>query len=158
MNEGLGTTPIVVIIVVFIAVASSYLAYNVNYMKAFRMKNKIIAIYEKYDGFCDGDCQTEIIQYGKTIGYSSVLMDCQNNPLRPRTSIAETVYKDPGYCVYKIEEDMTEVADAVEDTTLKRGYYYRIVTRINIQIPIVQNVMGLSFLNVSGDTRQFNRN
>ena len=43
MNEGIGSTTILVIIVVFIALVSGYMAYNVNYTKAFRMKNKIIS-------------------------------------------------------------------------------------------------------------------
>ena len=50
MNEGVGSTTIIVIIMVFITVVSAYMAYNVNYTKAFRMKNKVISMYEKENG------------------------------------------------------------------------------------------------------------
>ena len=50
MRDSIGGTVILVIIMVFMVFAIAYLAYNVNYQKAFRMKNKIISIYEKYNG------------------------------------------------------------------------------------------------------------
>ena len=46
MRDGIGSVVMITIIIVFIVAASSYLAFNVNYTKAFRMKNKIISIYE----------------------------------------------------------------------------------------------------------------
>ena len=44
MRDGLGSVVMIEIIVVFIVVVSTYLAFNVNYMKAFKMKNKIIDV------------------------------------------------------------------------------------------------------------------
>ena len=52
MRDGIGSTVMITIIIAFIVCASSYLAYNVNYTKAFRMKNKIISVYEDYNGVC----------------------------------------------------------------------------------------------------------
>ena len=43
----------------------------------------------------------------------------------------------------------------VQDNNSKPGYYYRILTRIDIRIPIVQNVLNLRVLNVTGDTKTF---
>ena len=45
MRDGLGSAVMIAIIVVFIAIVSGYLAFNVNYMKAFNMKNKICQKY-----------------------------------------------------------------------------------------------------------------
>ena len=154
MNEGIGSTPIVVIIVVFIAFASAYMAYNVNYTKAFRMKNKIIALYNKYDGNCVSECREEIEDYKRSIGYSAAGINCENNSFRPGNAPSVQT-GDVGYCVYKVDQSMSNNPNVVSDRSTQAGYYYRVVTRINIRIPIVENVLGLGFLNVSGDTRMF---
>ena len=52
MRDSLGGAVNVFIIVIFIVFALGYMAYNVNYTKAFRMKNKIVFTYEKYKGKC----------------------------------------------------------------------------------------------------------
>ena len=46
MRDSIGGSVVLIIIVVFIVVALGYMAFNVNYTKAFRMKNKVIAVYE----------------------------------------------------------------------------------------------------------------
>ena len=55
MRDSLGGAVNIIIIVVFIVIALGYMAFNVNYTKAFRMKNKIISVnkegeylYKKY--------------------------------------------------------------------------------------------------------------
>ena len=50
MRDSLGGIPILAIVTLFIVIALSYVAFNVNYTKAFRMKNKIIEILQKYNG------------------------------------------------------------------------------------------------------------
>ena len=62
MRDGLGSAVMIAIIAVFIAIVSGYLAFNVNYMKAFNMKNKIIDYFNKYDGdcFCTNECKDDI--------------------------------------------------------------------------------------------------
>jgi hypothetical protein len=42
MRDAMGGSVALVIIVVFIVIALGYMAFNVNYTKAFNMKNKII--------------------------------------------------------------------------------------------------------------------
>ena len=44
MRDALGGSVTIVIIVVFIVIVLGYLAFNVNYTKAFRMKDKIISV------------------------------------------------------------------------------------------------------------------
>jgi hypothetical protein len=165
MNEGVGSTTIIVIIMVFITVVSAYLAYNVNYTKAFRMKNKIIAMYEKADGHCDPgtECRTTIAQYAEEIGYAGDTLNCDNNPYKPTGSSliskerVESSYqgKKVSYCVYKMKGDTTGTSgDDLIDPN-KPQYYFRVVTSIDIQIPIVQNVFNLRWLNVTGDTKLF---
>ena len=66
MRDALGGTVVLMIIVIFIVFALGYMAFNVNYTKAFRMKNKIISVYEDYKGNCSSsECQKAITDYAK---------------------------------------------------------------------------------------------
>ena len=154
MNEGVGSTTILTIIAVFIAFAAAYMAYNVNYTKAFRMKNKIIATYEKYDGKCGLACDYEIKSYATEIGYKPhKSTDCTTYTDLPSGTLEKRSKNDGAYCVYKIQAERT--GDSSVYTDMKTEYYFRVLTRIDIQIPIVQNVLGLRILSVTGDTKTF---
>ena len=156
MNEGVGSTSVIVIIVVFIAIVSSYMAYNVNYTKATRLKDKVIAVYERNNGNCTvADCQSEILAYGQKIGYNGKNMNCSAESFSSKDTIETTEYKAPGYCIYKIRAKKSGASNVMDDCAKKPGYYYRVLTRIDINIPVVQNVLGLRFLNVTGDTKVF---
>ena len=50
MREAIGATWIFGIVIVFIVVFTGYLAFSVNYAKAFAMKDSIIDIIEKHNG------------------------------------------------------------------------------------------------------------
>lgn len=167
MNEGVGSTTVIVIIMVFIAIVSAYMAYNVNYTKAFRMKNKIISLYEEYDGQClnttvNGEtesCQEKIRAYARQIGYTSATLNCDTNPLRPTHDLMNSPRKyDVGYCEYKIRGVNARDGDSTVVDEGQSTYYYRILTRIDIRIPIIQNVLQLRILNITGDTKLFSDN
>lgn len=150
MRDGIGSTVMITIIITFIVCASSYLAYNVNYTKAFRMKNKIISVYEDYNGICppSSACEDEIFQYSRDLGYLPAEIDCNDYDARPTDN--------PLYCVKKVMVD-TETSrsdsDAVPD---KIGtHYYKVATRINITIPIFDNIFGTKWLYINGDTKIF---
>ncbi len=51
MREAIGATWIMGIVIVFVALFSAYLAFSINYSKAFRVKNGIIERIEKNNGF-----------------------------------------------------------------------------------------------------------
>jgi len=174
MNEGIGGISVAVVIIVFIAFATGYMAFNVNYMKAFRMKNKIISTYEKYNGNCEQGttCEDEIQQYAKEIGYyiGSKYLKCENADIVPIGTDKKSIDTGSGtveiidgsreipnlYCEYKIKAQRSDATDNVFVDSDPQ-YYYRIVTRINIQMPIIGDSLGLRFLTVSGDTKIFSK-
>lgn len=139
MRDAFGGVANLVIIVVFLVLVSGYLAFNVNYTKAFRVKNKIISTYEQYEGNCGtraGDpCHDQITDYMKQLGYDapSFKLDeynCQN-----------------GYCIKQID-----ITPSGSDT--KKRAYFKVVTQINIDIPIINKILpGLKIFQVSGDTK-----
>ncbi len=50
MREAIGATWIFGIVIVFIVLFTGYLAFSVNYAKAFTIKDKIVDVLEKYNG------------------------------------------------------------------------------------------------------------
>ena len=155
MRDALGGTVNITIIVVFIVFALGYLAYNVNYTKAFRMKDKIITVYEKYKGVCSDDtCGAEIKEYAASIGYTADI-ECLS-----------TEYNGGSYCVKSV--NVTDTATDVDDR--KTRCYYHVKTRISISIPILENILniegtdpnnpgrkGISVFYVTGDTKTIER-
>ena len=148
MRDSLGGAVNIVIIVVFIVIALGYMAFNVNYTKAFRMKNKIINEYEKADGVCPSgsDCYSNIQTYAHEIGYepSRNSFHCPDGGYAMDSSHHLYCYKE-----FQVKSRSDE--DSIKDRA--DGKYYRIVTKINIEIPIIDNVFDLDVFKISGDTK-----
>ena len=51
MRQAVGTTWTFQLVIVFILLFASYIALTINYSKAFKVKNEVISIAEKYQGF-----------------------------------------------------------------------------------------------------------
>ena len=137
MRDAFGGIVNIAMIVVFLVVVSGYLAFNVNYTKAFRVKNKIISTIEEYEGNLDNEAlKTKISEYMKSVGYSA-----------PDFNLTSEGYKcEYGYCV-------KEVPISTGSDTKERSYF-KVVTQINIDIPIINKIMpGLKIFQVSGDTK-----
>lgn len=137
MRDAIGGSVVLTIIVVFIVIVSAYLAFNVNYTKAFRMKNKIISVYEEYNGECDDKCKIKIESYAKSLGYNPDL-NCGNN-----------YNKVKGLYCYKEVKVSGNSCDEGEQR------YYKIQTKIDIRIPIIDNILGLQVFTINGDTKVF---
>ena len=152
MRDALGGTVTLVIVVFFIVFALGYMAFNVNYTKAFRMKDKIISLYEDYDGECGGECQAIIRSYAKELGYAvSGSLVCPDRDGYRYTSI------DNLYCECKVSIDQGD-ADFLRDfhKSANQKKYYKIITKINLDIPVISNIFDFRFFYISGDTKTFN--
>ena len=138
MKDAFGGILNLVLITLFLLIVSGILAMTVNYTKAFKMKNIVISAIEQYEGYgcfdTSGDtaCTDKIKEGAKGIGYHPVDVNC--NGLNPAGE----------YFCY-------EQKDSTNNKT-----YYTIVTQVDINIPIVNKIMGLSFFQVHGDTRYIN--
>lgn len=148
MRDAFGGISNLVIIVVFMTLVSGYLAFNVNYTKAFRVKNKIITLFEQYEGKCGGgpstvECNQKIKDYMKQVGYSTSNFNSYSGMIDGH----ERDYScQDGYCFYKV--------DVSSPSDLEQKAYYKIVTQINIDIPIINKILpGLRIFQVSGDTK-----
>ncbi len=146
MRDAFGGLMNMVIIVVFLVLVSGYLAFNVNYTKAFRVKNKIISTIEQYEGNCEpgvdtNQCNKAITDYMLQVGYNA-------SDLR----ISDWQCAD-SYCIKKYN---AETETATTETDIPEKVYYRVTTAIVIDIPIINKIMpNLKIFQVSGTTRTF---
>ena len=145
MRDAYGGVVSIAIVVVFLVLVSGYLAFNVNYTKAFRLKNKIISVLEEYEGAgyesivdgCSGGICSDINSYASQIGYNVASISAPNDGKTWNCN------RSVGYCV----------AMNVKTSTEKKSYYFDVVTQININIPIINNIMGLRIFQIRGSTR-----
>ena len=116
MRDALGGTVTLFIISVFIVLALGYLAFNVNYTKAFRMKDKIVSVYETYNG-CNGSgdstdpatCQDEIEKYATKIGYKPDNFSCSSGEYKKIDNL---------YCVRVVDASGKTSAQKASDPQL----------------------------------------
>lgn len=148
MRDAVGGTVTIVIIVFFIVFALGYLALNVNYTKAFRMRDRIISMYDDFEGNCGSVCEDAITSYARKVGYST------NNSLVCYPDDDE-VYENKSYlyCVAPIYNCDQCQASVRGDNVVK--VYYKIQTNIHFQIPVVSNILKFRFLNLYGTTRTY---
>lgn len=151
MRESIGGTWIMGIVMLFIVLFASFLALSINYTKAFRVKNEIINIIEKHEGYTTGDningetsgssslsTEAEILQYLDGMGYDkNMKVACPTNiygskPPTPRN----------GICVRQIGNDGEPA-------------YYKVTSFVHIELPL-----GMLRINVpvSGETKTIHNN
>ena len=149
MRDAIGGTFSITAIVIFLLIVNCFLAFSVNYTKAFRAKNEVRSIIEKSEGLgCDALHRIENIlstnhyrigdpyeTWCKNNGYK-IAMDSNNTPL---------------FC-YKVEK--VDITGAGDNKKAYKGAYYTIATFVNIDIPIFNKVfegIGNVFM-VKGET------
>lgn len=141
MRDAFGGIVNLSMIVVFLVLVCGYLAFNVNYTKAFRVKNYIITSLEQYEGNCalNTVCSDKIKTYINQVGYSAPNLDIDGYVC------------DYGYC-YKEIDASNKSPDTVSES--KNQVYYHVITQINIDIPIINKIMpGLKIFQISGNTK-----
>ena len=146
MQEAFGGILNIVLIVVFLVIVEGILGFAVSYTKAFRMKNYVISVVEQYDAAgcleptAQTGCKDKIKQHAHNIAYRPSSISCQT----------DEVNVEGYYCISAVKPEENAVADGVNSAEYK---YYRVVTQVDINIPIIKNIMGLRFFQVTGDTR-----
>lgn len=139
MRDSLGGLVNIIIIVVFIVLILGYLAFNVNYTKAFRMRDKTIDTYNRYNGVCTtgNGCVDELREYARGIGYTA-----------DRTLSCKTKYfrHESGLFCYK--ENVVQDGNEYQNKMV----YYTIYTNVVIDVPILRNIIRL----INGRSRNEN--
>ncbi len=142
MRDAIGQVFTLQIILAFVLLINGYMAYSVNYTRAFRVKNQIINIIEQYEGPENDEAKDKIVSYVHNMNY-----EVSSTLINDKEADGYTCYKE-GWC-YKA----TKVTTADADGDME-GTYYTVVTFVNIDIPVINRIVGLGrFLQVVGETK-----
>ena len=153
MRDAIGQVFALQVILAFVILINGYMAYSVNYARAFRIKNQIVDIIEQYEGPYNDEAITKINSIIDQMTYEVPTRLVNNfksrygNDSETGESSAEPVCQN-GWCYIEHNVSVDE-ADGE-----RNGKYYSVVTFVNIDIPVINNIIGLGdFLSVYGETR-----
>jgi len=139
MRESFGSVFLYNIIILFLIITFAFLSGTLSYTKAFKMKNAVISAIEQYDAAgcfakdSGKSCYNEIKASAVHYGYSPARISC------PTGFNLAFDNGESFFCYRK------------NDNTPRKTYH--IITQVDINIPIINNIMGFSIFQVSGDTR-----
>lgn len=117
MKEAIGNSFVFNMVMIFVGVMIALLVGSLAYSKGFKIRNRIIDIVQKYDGYTD-EAREEIEKNLADIGYRIVDKSCKE-----RNGVSAIQDSDYRYCLYKY------------DTA--KGPYYGVTVFIHIDIPII---------------------
>lgn len=140
MRDAIGGTMSITIIIVFLVLINGYLAFSVNYTKAFRVKNRVISTIEQNEGYTE-HAKEEIRDYLKQVSYVV--------PVDYTSKVESDGYTcNDGYCI------KVNVAGNTSPNETYQGTYYSVVTFINIDIPVLNKILPLvNAFQIKGETK-----
>jgi hypothetical protein len=140
MQEAFGGIINMFFIGLFLLIVISVLGLVVSYTKAFKMKNIIISHIENYEasGCFDAGtaCMTRIEDSAKALGYGANIR-CPDDFTRV----------DGLFCYQELEVKGTK--DHISQVPKR----YRVITQVDLKLPIISNIFAMDFFQVTGDTR-----
>ena len=148
MREAIGSAFIVNLILIFIGVISALVIGSISYSKAYKVKDRIIYIIEKNDGWSDS-VKAEVDKNLKSIGYkidSGFNSNCERIYERRYGSSYDAANLVHGanigegqydYCVYKNHYDSSI------------GDYYSVTAFMHFDIPLIGGFLEFP---ISGET------
>lgn len=146
MREAIGGTWLYGIVITFIVFFASFLAVSINYSKTFNVKNNIVDIISKYEGN-NCNARLEIADYLKDTGYlvtgSCPEEDEEGNCLYKGYNINGNPVGSKDKAYYWISDT------TVDDGTIIKKQFYRVVIFFRIDLPIVGD---LFTFNIKGET------
>lgn len=148
MRDAISGAMTLQIIVIFMIIINCYLAFSVNYTKAFRVKNEIRSIIEKNEGLTDAAKeQINDLMLRTNYKMNEKFEDwCVINGYL----VADDI--DAGSFCYKYQK--VDISGTSNDNDTYKGVYYTVATFVNIDLPLLNNFLPMAgniFL-VKGET------
>lgn len=153
MREAIGGTWLTQLVIIFMLVFVAFLALSLNYTKAFKMKNEVLTIIEKYEGLTDKEEGSIAIinNYLKSNGYH-ITKGCPEGSYGIR-SLDNTTATGPidkndkskyYYCVTKFKKN--EISD--KD---KKKAYYKVNLFLKFNLPVLGDIFTFEVNGTTGD-------
>lgn len=151
MRDAIGSTYSLALVFASILIISSFMAYVINYNRAFQVKNKLLVAFKAYENDVskidsnddslhkDDTIKAKISTYADKIGYSASVQYMRK---------LQSEYSD-----YTCEEDGWCWKEYKETGNGKTKKYVKVVTFVSIDIPVISNVFSsLSLFRVTGSS------
>lgn len=137
MKEAIGNSMVFNLVLIFTSIFIALFVGSIAYSKGFKVRNRMLDIIEKYNGFTD-QTQAEIDENLAAIGYRIVDKACPEKT--GGTLVANTsAYR---YCIYEFQTN--------------KGEYYGVTVFIHFDFPIIGQYIEIPLY---GETRiLFDRN
>lgn len=139
MRAAMGGILNFVILAVFITILGSFLFFNINYMKAYKVKNKVITSFEQFEGescVYSNDCKNQILDYEAKIGYKVKNMTPKNE--------GEICPSNLGFCYTCVPAN----------TDYEKSEKCDIRTESSLDFPFMRDIMGGNgIFQVHGETK-----
>ena len=138
MREAFGGAFMIKLMLIFLVIYVCFIAVALNYAKAFKAKNGIIDLIEKYEGF--DICKDQIDAYLNKISYN---VSAQSGPTASYAADNPgTECQQQGYCIM---ENLTNDGS---------GTNYVVTTFVQVSFFGFDNLAGISFtVPISGEVR-----
>lgn len=136
MRDAFGGAFMIKLMLIFLVIYVCFIAVALNYAKAFKAKNGIIDLIEKYEGF--DICKDQIDAYLSRIGYN---VAAQSGPTASYAADKPgTECQQQGYCIM--------------ETTDYSGTNYVVTTFVQVSFFGFDNLAGISFtVPIKGEVR-----
>lgn len=136
MRESLGGSLLLNLVIIFAGLVIVFFISILSYSKAYRVKNRIIEIIEKYEDY-NGSVVNELNSDLKNAGYSAASASRCDSIKEDLVSGSNAKYDEKlegnlnsygyNYCVFKND--------------VSNGKYYVVVTFIHFEVPIIGDVL-----------------
>ena len=139
MKDAIGGIFTLQAIVVFMILVNSYMAFSVNYTKAFRVKNEIRSIIEKNEGLtCDALEQINVL-FNRT-KYSQEAFDpwCKSHDYKLGSEYGGGKLGTGNFC---FKFNPVNIDGTNDQDKFYQGGYYTIATFVNVDIPIINKIL-----------------
>lgn len=152
MQEAFGGIINVFFMGLFLVITISILGLVVSYTKAFKMKNVIISHIENYEATgCfeqNTACMTRIKDSAKALGYGANI-NCPNGytKIDGLFCYMELTRKDS--CSHSEQNCFSGNKEHVSNNPKS----YRIITQVDLALPLISNIFSMKIFQVTGDTR-----
>lgn len=131
MKDAISGAMTLQIIVIFMLIINCYLAFSVNYTKAFRVKNEIRSIIEKNEGLtCSAIDQINELMINVNYGVQKGERNCPEG--------YETAELTNGLFCYKYQK--VDISGTSDENSKYKGAYYTVLTFVDVDIPIFNRI------------------
>lgn len=133
MRSAIGNSLLMNIVIIIVTTIILVFVGILSYSKAYRVKNRIVEVIEKY-GEYDDDAKDEIAVFLKQTGYQ--LGNCNESSVKDKEKMKEDS-KGYKYCVEEKSEG-------------QQKKYYRVTAYVEFNFPVINSLLEVP---VSGETK-----